>query len=100
MKAIGMRNWYLKRTLGTKFTVLFIGIFVVGIGMAGVVLDDASNRIAQNGISSRSEALLETMNAVRTYTGTEVNPLLADELYTEGGVYRADRAGVFGAHCF
>lgn len=78
-----MRNWYRQQKLGMKFTILFLGIFVIGIGLGGVILDDASQRIAQRAVESRGDALLETMNAVRTYTSTEVNPLLSERLYTD-----------------
>ncbi|PJF40499.1 MAG: histidine kinase [Phototrophicales bacterium] len=74
---------YQKLSLGAKFTLILLGIFVVGMTIGGIVIYQLAQQVAERSITNRSEAMLDTMNAVRTYTSTHVNPELADRLMTE-----------------
>ena len=78
-----MQQWFQKQSLGTKFTGIMVAVFVVGMIVGGFVLYRVAQSRAQDETTNRGEALLETMNAVRTYTSTQVNPLLSDRLDTE-----------------
>jgi hypothetical protein len=69
--------------LGTRFTLALLAVFVVGVAISWVVLWGLLERQAEQTVHSQGIALMETMNAVRHYTSTRVNPLLADDLQTE-----------------
>lgn len=75
-------NWYRKRSLSTKFTIILALVFVASIAIGGFVLYQGAQRRAQAEVANRAEAMLGTMNAVRTYTGNHVRPLLVDQLNT------------------
>lgn len=69
--------------LRPKFNLLLLLVFVGGITLSGVAFANALNQQAQEEISSKALILLNTMNAVRDYTSTQVNPELAPRLATE-----------------
>ena len=69
--------------LGKKFTILLLLVFLGGIAVSGAVFAAILNYTAQNQITSKAEVLLTTMNSVRDYTDTQVNPELAERLETE-----------------
>ncbi|CAG0977082.1 MAG: DUF3365 domain-containing protein [Anaerolinea sp.] len=69
-----------KLGLGTKFTLLLAAVLIMGIILGGTVLWQALNQKAQNDITSTGLMLMETMSAVRGYTSTHIQPLLADKL--------------------
>ncbi|MBD2059398.1 DUF3365 domain-containing protein [Oculatella sp. FACHB-28] len=69
--------------LGKKFTVLLLLIFFGGIVASGAALSSILNYNAQREVTSKTLMLMETMNSVRNYTNTQVNPELADRLDTE-----------------
>ncbi|MCA1991916.1 MAG: DUF3365 domain-containing protein [Coleofasciculus sp. S288] len=69
--------------LGTKFTLFLSLVFISGIFISGVALSEALQRKAQEQIVSKGMVLLETMNSVRNYTNTQVNPLLTPLLDRE-----------------
>lgn len=75
-------TWYRKSSISTKFTIILALVFVVSIAIGGFVLYQGAQRRAQDEVVNRAEAMLGTMNAVRTYTGTHVRPLLAEQLNT------------------
>lgn len=66
--------------LGTKFTLILSLVFVGGIVASWLILSQVLERRAEEEISARGLLLIETMNSVRHYTSTEVNPLLAGNL--------------------
>lgn len=66
--------------LGTKFTLLLVGVFLIGVAGSGMILNGTLNRRAEDEVATRGLLLLEAMNSVRTYTGTHVNPILQDDL--------------------
>lgn len=82
-KRTGMQQWFQNQSLGTKFTLIMVAVFVVGMVVGGFLLYRVAQSRAQDEMTNRGEALLETMNAVRTYTSLQVNPLLADRLETD-----------------
>ena len=69
--------------LGAKFNLLLLLIFIGGIAISGLALSAILERNAQNEVTSKALILLETMNSVRNYTSTQVNPELALRLETE-----------------
>jgi HAMP domain-containing protein len=69
--------------LAKKFTILLLLIFLGGIAVSGAALSSILNYNAQREVTSKALMLMETMNSVRTYTNTQVNPELADRLETE-----------------
>lgn len=66
--------------LGTKFTLILIVVFAIGIVATWLILSNVLQRRAEQEISRQSIVLMETMNSVRRYTSTHVNPLLLDQL--------------------
>jgi hypothetical protein len=74
----------LKNTrLGTKFTVALLLFFVGGILLSWLALSRALTQFAEDQVNDKSEILISTMNAVRHYTSSRVNPLLAPRLENE-----------------
>ena len=69
--------------LNNKFTLFLIGAFLAGVIIGGLILWQALQRSAQTEISNRGLILIETMNAIRSYTSNHVGPLLADDLATQ-----------------
>jgi HAMP domain-containing protein len=69
--------------LGAKFNLVLLLIFIVGVAVSGGALSQVLQKNAQNQVTSKALVLLETMNSIRNYTSTEVNPELADKLETE-----------------
>ncbi|MFN8448979.1 MAG: DUF3365 domain-containing protein [Anaerolineae bacterium] len=67
----------------TRFTVILIIIFVAAIFASWAVFAPQLQRHAEDEIAYRAQLLMETLNAVRTYTSQQVNPLLAERLQTE-----------------
>jgi methyl-accepting chemotaxis protein len=71
-----------KFRLGTKFTLILSLVFLGGILASGAILSQVLERRAEQEVSARGLVLIETMNSVRRYTSTQVNPLLAPDLAT------------------
>ncbi len=69
--------------LGSKFNLLLITVFLIGILISGTALAAILNRSAENQVTTKALILIQTMNSVRNYTSTQVNPLLKDRLKTE-----------------
>jgi HAMP domain-containing protein len=69
--------------LSHKFTVLLLIVFLGGILLSGLAFSQVLNRNAQNELASRALILMETMNSVRHYTNTQVNPELKPRLELE-----------------
>jgi HAMP domain-containing protein len=74
-----LNNWQ----LGQKLTLVLLIIFIAGSIVSGIALSRLLNYNAQREIVSQALILMQTMNSVRDYTSTEVNPELADKLETE-----------------
>ena len=69
--------------LGTKFTIILVAVLIGGIVVSGLMLFEVLTRRAENEVAERGEVLIGTMNSVRNYTSTQVNPLLAERLEIE-----------------
>ncbi|HIK36457.1 MAG: DUF3365 domain-containing protein [Geminocystis sp.] len=76
-------KWYKNLKLEQKLTAILAILFVGGSIVCGVALSSFLNSNAQREIVTKGIILMNTMNSVRDYTGTEVNPLLKDRLKEE-----------------
>jgi hypothetical protein len=61
----------------TRFTLILTLIFVVTIIAAWVIFSRVVQQQAEDEITYQASVLIAMLNSVRTYTNTEVNPLLA-----------------------
>ncbi|MDH5505605.1 MAG: DUF3365 domain-containing protein [Anaerolineae bacterium] len=66
----------------TKFSLLLIIILIGGITVGGIAFRQALLQQTQREINSQAEMLTTTMNSVRSYTSTHIQPLLKDDLET------------------
>ena len=73
------KNWKLRK----KFTIILLGIFIVGLTLIGTALITVLERDTESQIASQGLILIETMNSVRAYTSNQVNPELRDRLDEE-----------------
>ncbi|MDF5713121.1 MAG: DUF3365 domain-containing protein [Rhizonema sp. NSF051] len=69
--------------IGIKFNLLLLLVFLISISMSSVALSNVLQQKAQDEVTSQARILIQTMSAVRNYTQTRVNPLLASRLETE-----------------
>ncbi|ASC73843.1 uncharacterized protein XM38_048170 [Halomicronema hongdechloris C2206] len=69
--------------LGQKFTLLLVLVFLAGIVASGVALSTVLNRSAQAQVTTKALMLMETMNSVREYTSSQVQPELEARLASE-----------------
>jgi HAMP domain-containing protein len=69
--------------LGTKFNLLLMLVFIIGISLSGAVLSTVLQQRAQDEVSSRAQIIIQTINSIRNYTQEQVNPFLAPRLETE-----------------
>lgn len=74
-----LRNIKLK----TKFNLILLLVFICGVSIGGFASSQVLQQRAQDEVTSKALALIETMTAVRNYTSTHINPLLAPKLETE-----------------
>ncbi len=66
--------------LEQKLAVILIFIFIVGSILSGAVLSHFLYRNAQIEMTSDGLIMIETMNSVRDYTGSQIRPELKEEL--------------------
>jgi hypothetical protein len=66
--------------LSTRFTLILSGVFLVGIAIGGTAHWRTLQVRAQDEIAAQGTMLIETMNAVRSYTTQNVRPQLAEDL--------------------
>ncbi|PSN20430.1 histidine kinase [filamentous cyanobacterium CCP5] len=69
--------------LAQKFTLILMLVFVGGIVASGIALSTVLTRNAQAHLTNNAVMLMETMNSVREYTSSQVQPELVDRLNTE-----------------
>jgi HAMP domain-containing protein len=72
-----------KLKLGLKFTLILTVIFICSTLLSGLLLARASHKQAERQIAAQATMLMEMVNAVRSYTNHEVQPLLLDRLDSE-----------------
>jgi HAMP domain-containing protein len=63
-----------------KFNLVFIAVFVIGLVLAGTVTRSLLERHAQDEVLQHARFLLEKAMAVRSYTSTQVAPLLETQM--------------------
>lgn len=73
------------RKLTTKFSLMLTLVFIGGILVSGAALSKALEHRAEKEITSQALLLIQSMNAVRTYTSEHINPLLTPRLDIEPG---------------
>ena len=69
--------------LRKKFNVLLLLVFLGATILSGFAFSTILNRNAEREVVTKATVLMETMLAVRQYTSSQVNPLLAERLETE-----------------
>jgi HAMP domain-containing protein len=69
--------------LGKKFTILLLGVFLGSILLSGMAFSRVLNQNAQNQLMEKALVLMQTMNSIRTYTSTQINPELQSRLAEE-----------------
>ena len=69
--------------LGFKLNLLLAGILLFLTIAMGVILSRVLQNYAEQVIVDRASMLIETMNSVRNYTSTQINPELSARLETE-----------------
>ena len=69
--------------LGARFTLFLMVFFAISIGVSGVALYRLVISVAEESVTSNGLLLLHTMNAVRSYTSHQVNPLLIPEMQAQ-----------------
>jgi methyl-accepting chemotaxis protein len=74
---------FTKLKLRLKFTLILGLVFLCSLIISSVILSKTSYQNAENEVKDKSLVLMETMNSVRNYTNTRINPLLEDRLKTE-----------------
>jgi protein-histidine pros-kinase len=68
--------------LRTKFNLVMIGTFAAGLGVASAVFYRIAVEEARRGTFNEALMIMRNASAVRGYTSTELNPLLADQMAT------------------
>ncbi|MEM7592543.1 MAG: DUF3365 domain-containing protein [Cyanobacteria bacterium P01_A01_bin.83] len=74
---------YKNLKLGIKLNILLAIIILSLTITTGIILSGALQNYAEQIIVDRASLLMETMNSIRQYTNTQVNPELVDRLETE-----------------
>ncbi len=73
-----------KLRLGTRFTLILVAFFLISLGLSGLALYSWVRTTAEESVTSNGLLLLHSMNAVRTYTSEQVNPLLRPVMDAQG----------------
>jgi HAMP domain-containing protein len=66
--------------LMVKFNLVFVGVFLVGFLVAAYVSHDLLQRNARDEILQNARIMMEAMIAQRTYTSTQIKPLLESQM--------------------
>lgn len=73
---------FAKLKLRLKFTLILGLAFLGGIILSGAILAKTYYQNAQREVTNKSLVLLSTINSVKDYTNTNIEPLLEDKLKT------------------
>jgi protein-histidine pros-kinase len=65
--------------LRLKFNLVMIGAFAVGLGIAAFFAKEIAEDTARSQVLHEAALIMQQATAVRSYTSTEVGPLLADQ---------------------
>lgn len=79
---MSVRTRFRDTRITTKFNLLLLVVFLVGFILSGSVLSSILQQRAEFEVTAQAELLMQTMNSIRDYTQTHVNPLLEEELRT------------------
>jgi HAMP domain-containing protein len=63
-----------------KFNLVFIGVFLAGLAVTGFVMRELLARNAQQEVLQHARFMMENALAVRSYTSTQVAPLLETQM--------------------
>ncbi|MCG9890681.1 MAG: DUF3365 domain-containing protein [Thermosynechococcaceae cyanobacterium MS004] len=69
--------------LGVKLNLILIIVFIIIVGINGIILSQILQQNAERDITSKAALLIEAMGSVRDYTSAQINPELAPRLETE-----------------
>jgi signal transduction histidine kinase len=69
-----------KQKLGTQFTLLLTLVFLGGVILSGITLSSALQSQAEEDITMRAKLLTQTMDSVRAYTSSHIEPILNPKL--------------------
>jgi hypothetical protein len=64
-------------SLRIKFNIVMLAVFLVGLVLAAVFLNDLSQRAARKAVLSEAWLMMAQVNAITRYTNTQVSPLLS-----------------------
>jgi HAMP domain-containing protein len=70
--------------LRTKFNLVLVAAFVVGLGLAGLLSFQIVERNARHEVVQNAEIMIEAASAIRQYTSTEISPLLSVQMEEYG----------------
>ncbi|WP_346291471.1 c-type heme family protein [Sphaerothrix gracilis] len=65
-----------KLRLGLKFSLILGLVFIISSVLSGLLLSRTAYASAQAQVTNQALLLMETMNSVRSYTNSQINPLL------------------------
>jgi HAMP domain-containing protein len=65
--------------LKTKFNLALIAVFLTGLALAAALLYEQVNADARRSVLQEASLLMSAASATRTYTATEITPLLAGQ---------------------
>ena len=71
---------FAKLSLRAKFNALLALVLFIGLVLGGVLGWIISQNIAESEFTARGLILIQLMRSVRTYTSTEIQPLIADKV--------------------
>ncbi|MBW4521004.1 MAG: DUF3365 domain-containing protein [Scytolyngbya sp. HA4215-MV1] len=66
-----------KLKLGIKFTLILSLVFIGGLLASGLVLSHTAQQQAEKVVADQAQLIIETINSVRSYTSSHVQPYLA-----------------------
>ena len=78
-----LKTYFQNTKISTKFNLLVILMFIIGIILSGSVFWGTLEHRAEAEISSKALIVMETLNGVRNYTQDRVRPLLSERIETE-----------------
>ncbi|MBL1211185.1 DUF3365 domain-containing protein [Geminocystis sp. GBBB08] len=76
-------RFYDNLRLGQKLSIILLLIFIVGSILSGLALSNLLNQNTQREITTQALILMDTMNSVRNYTSTQIQPELQSRLEEE-----------------
>jgi HAMP domain-containing protein len=70
--------------LRTKFNLVLVAAFIVGLGLAALLSYQIVERNARHEVVQNAEIMIEAASAIRQYTSTEISPLLSVQMEQYG----------------